>query len=61
MKSVQHANFALAALAGGSWFVGIGASQAKGEHSAHAHDGIYALHIVTHRVLAIRPITQKLV
>ena len=34
-------------LAGASCFLGIGAPPARAGLSAHAHDGIYAVHIVT--------------
>jgi hypothetical protein len=57
MKSTGYARFAVAALAGASYFLGIGLAHAKTGLSAH--DGIYALHIVTQHGSCHKSYTTK--
>jgi hypothetical protein len=59
MRSAHYASFAVAALAGASCFLRIGAAQAKTAHSAHDHDGVYALHIVTHHGSCLKTYNTK--
>jgi hypothetical protein len=58
MKSAGYAGFAVAALAGASYFLGIGLTHAKTGLSAH--DGIYALHIATQHGSCHKTYTTKI-